>query len=85
MREDDHRTRWLLAVVRRAVRCHFGSYRQIWVAVAATYLISVSAVLLIGHWPRSGVFYFVLTAATWTGIGVRQSYELRRRRSEDSR
>ena len=82
MREDG---RWLLAVVRRVVRWHFRSHRQVWAMTAAAFLVSVSAVLLIEGWPRSGAFGFVTMAAIWTGIGIGQSYELQRRRNGEPR
>jgi hypothetical protein len=85
MRQDDHWARRLLAVIRRAVRWHLRSHWQVWAVIAAGYLVSVSAVLLIARWPRAGVVGFVTMAVIWLGVGIRQSYELQRRRNEQPR
>jgi CHASE2 domain-containing sensor protein len=83
MRKDGRGGRSLLAVVGRVVRWHARSHRQIWVMTAAGCLVSVSAVLLIKGWPRAGPFGFVTMAVIWLGLGIRQSYDLRRRRNEE--
>jgi hypothetical protein len=85
MRAVGRDKRWLLTVLRRVVRWHANSYLQILVITAAGCLVSMSAVLLTGGWPRSGAPWFVTAAVVWTGFGIRQSYELRRRRIEESR
>jgi hypothetical protein len=85
MRDDGRRARRLLGVIRRAVRWHLRSHRQVWAVIVAGYLVSVSAVLLIERWPRAGVVGFVTMAVIWIGVGIRQSYELQRRRNEQPR
>jgi hypothetical protein len=85
MRRNGRGQRGLLALVERVVWWRARSHRQIWAMAAAAYLVSVSAVLLTEDWPRSGAFWFVAAAATFIGIGVIQSYELRRRRTEQPR
>ena len=81
MRDDGRGRWWPLYGVGRVVGWHARCHRQIWVMTTTGYLVSVSAVLFIEGWPRMGAFYFVLTSATWIGIGVAQSYDLRRRRN----
>lgn len=85
MRRNGRGQRGALVLVGRVVRWRARSHRQIWAMAAAAYLVSVSAVLLSEGWPRSGVFWFVAAAATCIGIGVMQSYELRRGRNEEPR
>ena len=85
MPADGRGERRLPAVLRRVVRWHARSHRQILVMTAAGCLVSVSAVLLTEGWPRSGALWFVTLAAIWTGFGIRQSYELQRRRNEEPR
>jgi hypothetical protein len=82
----DGRGQWgLLVLVRRAVRWRARSHRQIWATTVAAYLVSVSAVLLTEGWPRPGGFWFVTAAATCIGVGVLQSFDLRRHRNEEPR
>jgi hypothetical protein len=81
MREDGRGKRWLLAVARRVARWHASSHRQIWVISVIGCLVSVSAVLLTEGWPRQGASAFVVMTLPWIGIGIGQSYDLRRRRN----
>jgi CHASE2 domain-containing sensor protein len=85
LRKDGRGARWLLVLVGRVVRWNAHSHLQIWVMTGAACLVSVSAVLLIEGWPRSGAFGFVTMAVICIGVGIRQSYELRRRRTKESR